>query len=99
MKHGPRVSTRSSIVLVVSYACCLTAHPYFLHHQAIILTLEDGSDYCAEKMCTLLRYMATSAILTRDQITKVCVLCLCAYKQVVIFPMVCSRDFCEFSMT
>ena len=62
-----------SIVLVVSYGCCLTAHPYFLHHQAIILTLEDGSDYCAEKMCSLLRYMATSAILTRDQITKVSV--------------------------
>lgn len=88
-------------IVVVSYGCCLTAHLYFLHHQAIILTLEDGSDYCAEKMCSLLRYMATSAILTRDQITKVSVCVrVCVHTIVLLyFPMVYSRDFCEFSMT
>ena len=35
--------------------------------------LEDGQDYCAVKMCALLEYMATSAVLTRDQITQVCI--------------------------
>ena len=41
--------------------------------QAVILMLEDGQDYCAAKMCGLLEYMATSAVLTRDQITQVCI--------------------------
>lgn len=47
--------------------------PHFHHelvYEAIILVLEDGSEYSAEKMCTLLKYMASSAILTQDQITK-----------------------------
>ena len=54
-------------VRVATRACCVVCSPL----QAIILVLEDGSEYSAEKMCTLLKYMASSAILTQDQITKV----------------------------
>ena len=39
--------------------------------QAIVSVLEDGRDYCAIKMCSLLEYLATSAVITRDQITQV----------------------------
>ena len=35
------------------------------------MVLENETDYSAEKMCTLLKYMAGSTILTQDQITKV----------------------------
>ena len=38
-----------------------------------MLVLEDGQDYCAEKMCSLLDYMATTTVLTRDQIMQVSV--------------------------
>ena len=35
------------------------------------MMLEDGTDYCTEKMCILLKYMADSTVLTLDQITMV----------------------------
>ena len=37
------------------------------------MLIEDGADYCAEKMCILLKYMAESIIITPDQIKMVCV--------------------------
>lgn len=36
-----------------------------------MLVLEDGQDYCAEKLSSLLEHMATTAVLTRDQILQV----------------------------
>ena len=35
------------------------------------MMLEAGTDYCADKMCALLKYMADSTVLTPDQITMV----------------------------
>lgn len=46
--------------------------PHFHHelvYEAIIMMLEGGTNYCAEKMCSLLKYMADSTVLTPDQIT------------------------------
>ena len=43
----------------------------FISRQAIIMMLEGGTNYCAEKMCSLLKYMADSTVLTPDQITMV----------------------------
>ena len=60
-----------------------------------MLVLEDGQDYCAEKMCSLLDYMATTTVLTRDQIMQVSVggpIAQCSPTSTVTRPFL--RDFC-----
>jgi programmed cell death protein 4 len=45
--------------------------PHFHHelvYEAIIMVLEYGTAYTAEKMCNLLKYLADSTVLTLDQI-------------------------------
>ena len=51
------------------------------------MVLEYGTGYCAEKMCTLLKYMADSTVLTLDQITMVSSESELAYVHTVILSL------------
>ena len=48
--------------------------PHFHHelvYEAVVLVLEDGREETARSICSLLRYMAVTTIITQDQLNTV----------------------------
>ena len=52
--------------------------PHFHHelvYEAVVLVLEDGREETARSICSLLRYMAVTTIITQDQLNTVSIGC------------------------
>ena len=48
--------------------------PHFHHelvYEAVVLVLEDGREETARSICSLLRYMAVTTVVTQDQLNTV----------------------------